>query len=78
MNRSKKVLMEISMPATQVTSLAFGGPQLNELFVTTANEDGKQPIASGYVYKISGLGAKGYPGYRAQIPSIVMLLNSFE
>lgn len=60
--------MEISMPATEVASLAFGGPQLDELFVTTSNKDGKQPTASGYVYKITGLGAKGYPGYRVNIP----------
>ncbi|KAJ6639871.1 Regucalcin [Pseudolycoriella hygida] len=41
--RTKKILMEIELPATQVTSLAFGGPKLDILFVTTANKDGKQP-----------------------------------
>lgn len=35
--------MEIEMPATQATSLAFGGPELDILFVTTGNKDGKQP-----------------------------------
>lgn len=35
--------MEIKLPATQVSSLAFGGPNLDILFVTTANKDGKQP-----------------------------------
>lgn len=59
---TKKVLMEIPLPATQITSLTFGGPNLDVLFVTTANKDGKQPEGSGYVYKITGLCVKGYPG----------------
>lgn len=54
--------MEILLPATQITSLAFGGPNLDILYVTTANKDGKQPEGSGYLYKITGLLVKGYAG----------------
>ena len=61
-SRTRKVLMEIPMPATQVTSLAFGGPKLDILYVVTANKDGLQPEGSGYLYKITDLSAKGYTG----------------
>ncbi len=77
--------MELKLPATQITSLAFGGPYLNILYVTTANKDGKQPegwenqfcffvwimkltvrdvffFSSGYLYKVTGLFARGYAG----------------
>lgn len=54
--------MEINIPATQVTSVAFGGPNLDILYVTTANKDGKQPKGSGYLYKVTGLKARGYAG----------------
>lgn len=58
--------MDIHLPATQITSLAFGGPKLDILYVTTANKDGKQPEGSGYLYKVTGLCAKsnlkGYAG----------------
>lgn len=80
--------MEIKLPATQITSLAFGGPYLNILYVTTANKDGKQPegyvqyfvpmmksvdnnnskiFRSGYLYKVTGLFAKGYAGVRLNL-----------
>lgn len=61
-HRTKKVLKEIALPATQITSLTFGGPDMDILFVTTANKDGKQPAGSGYVYKVIGLDATGNPG----------------
>lgn len=54
--------MDINLPATQITSLTFGGPDLDILYVTTADKDGKQPEASGYLYKVTGLSAKGYAG----------------
>lgn len=55
-------MKEIELPATQITSLAFGGPFLNILYVTTANKDGQQPEGSGYLYKVTGLCARGYAG----------------
>ena len=65
--RTRKVLAEIKLPATQVTSLAWGGPELDILYVTTANKDGLQPEGSGYVYKITGLRAVGYSGVRVNM-----------
>lgn len=57
----------IDMPVKLVSSLAFGGPDLDRLFVTTiahgihgdAVEDG-----AGALYVIDGLGAKGRPEHR--------------
>lgn len=59
--------MEIRLPATQITSLTFGGPFLNTLYVTTANKDGKQPEGSGYLYKVTGLCASGYAGVKLNL-----------
>lgn len=55
-----KIVMEIKLPAEQITSAAFGGPNLDILFVTTAAENNK-PLPNGITYKITGLGAKGLP-----------------
>jgi sugar lactone lactonase YvrE len=43
----------VVLPATQVTSCAFGGPELDDLYVTTARErftaedDAREPLAGG-------------------------------
>jgi gluconolactonase len=62
-----KLLSHIPIPALQVTSVAFGGPQLDELYVTSANifmneEQLKKYPGSGATFRVSGLGVKGYPG----------------
>lgn len=58
-----KILQEIKIPAKQVTSVAFGGPNLDELFVTTAKRpfvEEQGPLA-GATFKVTGLGVKGLP-----------------
>lgn len=55
-----QMLMEIKLPCEQITSAAFGGPNLDILYVTTASENNK-PLPNGITYKITGLGAKGLP-----------------
>ncbi|KAL3282599.1 hypothetical protein HHI36_005774 [Cryptolaemus montrouzieri] len=59
------LLDTVKIPAKQVTSVAWGGPNLDELYVTTAKfmVDGLvlNPPEHGTVYKISGLGTKGLP-----------------
>jgi len=54
--------LEIKFPAEQVTSAAFGGPNLDILFVTTAAKEFKspQPAPAGQLFKVTGLG-KGLP-----------------
>lgn len=54
--------LEIKMPCEQVTSVAFGGPKLDILYVTTASHERggvKQLPPAGRLFKITGLGVKG-------------------
>ncbi|XP_069966618.1 regucalcin [Bactrocera oleae] len=55
-----EVLLEIKLPTKQITSAAWGGPDLDILYVTTS-DDFDQPAPAGTTYKITGLGAKGLP-----------------
>ncbi|TMW39939.1 hypothetical protein DOY81_014981 [Sarcophaga bullata] len=64
--RKSKILLEIKLPCLHITSVAFGGPNLDILFVTTATEGGLPP-PSGSVFKVTGLGAQGYPMTKIQI-----------
>ncbi len=56
----------IEMPVCKITSLAFGGPQLDTLFVTSMAEPplprhpGDGPLR-GATFRIDGLGVKGLP-----------------
>lgn len=52
--------MEIKFPVQQISSAAFGGPNLDVLFVTTSSRYGLAKPA-GYVFEVTGLGAKGHP-----------------
>ena len=62
---NEKLLTRIHVPSPQTTSVAFGGPNLDELYVTSANyqqtPEEHQP-GSGGIFRITGTGAKGYPG----------------
>ncbi|XP_053604622.1 regucalcin-like [Plodia interpunctella] len=55
------LLDKIKMPALQVTSVTFGGPSHDELYVTTARVDrgAPQPPPAGCTFKLTGLGVKG-------------------
>lgn len=59
--------MRIFFPAEQITSAAFGGPYLDELYVTTAAQEitGPQPEEAGHLYRVRGIGSFGYPGVNA-------------
>lgn len=59
--KSKQILNEIQMPTNQVTSLAFGGKNLDILYVTTAGKPKPQASPAGGLFKITGLRAKGLP-----------------
>jgi len=64
-----KVVQEINIPAEQVTSVAFGGLNLDVLFVTTAATDRTrpQPKPAGQLFKVTGLGARGLPGVKTHV-----------
>ena len=62
-----KLLQKIDVPAHNVTSCAFGGDNLDILYITTSTEDmteeeqKKYPLA-GSIFKVKP-GAKGVPAY---------------
>ncbi|XP_068633913.1 regucalcin-like [Battus philenor] len=61
--RSGTVMQKIPIPAKQVTSVTFGGPDFDILFVTTASMeiDGVQEPPCGATFMVMGLGVKGHP-----------------
>ncbi|XP_041980349.1 regucalcin-like [Aricia agestis] len=56
-----ELLQKVSIPASQVTSVTFGGPNYDILFVTTACMEigGPQKPPSGATFMVTGLGVKG-------------------
>ena len=66
--KPETLLYTLKIPDHQVTSVVFGGPNLDELYVTTAGEKLHQSspecLLKGRVYKVTGLSAKGLPGDR--------------
>ncbi|MGG4212071.1 SMP-30/gluconolactonase/LRE family protein [Paenibacillus sp. FSL L8-0638] len=56
-----EVIAEVSLPVNCVTSCAFGGEQLDELYITTAQDDDSadQPLAGGLFMVKTGV--KGTP-----------------
>lgn len=67
--RSGKVVLEIELPTYQITSVAFGGPNLDILYVTTAAtaRSREQPPLAGHLFKVTGLNAKGLPGVKVRV-----------
>lgn len=56
--KTKKLIQEIPIPANQVTAVVFGGPQLDELYVTTAHSN-IHAAPAGALFKVTGLGVTG-------------------
>ncbi|KAJ8682540.1 hypothetical protein QAD02_018332 [Eretmocerus hayati] len=59
-------LRTVDLPAPRITSVAFGGPQLDILYVTSARfgmseEEKEEYPFSGSVFAIRGLGVQGLP-----------------
>lgn len=65
--RTGELIRKIPIPALQVTSATFGGPNYDILYVTTASLDGaswgKQKPPCGATFKVTGLGVQGFPNY---------------
>ncbi|XP_017463957.1 PREDICTED: regucalcin-like [Rhagoletis zephyria] len=64
--RTSEILQEIKLPTKQITSVAFGGPNLDILFVTTSAYF-DQPAPAGNTFKVTGLGVKGLPMSKVKI-----------
>ncbi|XP_055914737.1 regucalcin-like [Eupeodes corollae] len=65
--KNGQILLQIKLPCEQITSAAFGGPNLDILYVTTARLLNK-PAPGGTTYKITGIGAKGLPMAKCKLP----------
>ena len=63
-----KKIAEIGLPVANVSSCTFGGPSLDNLFITTAGKDitsedlRKQPLA-GSIFVLPNCGYRGVPGF---------------
>ena len=64
-----EIVGEFALPASNITSCAFGGPDLDRLFVTSARQGldaaalAAQPLA-GALFEVVGHGARGCPPAR--------------
>lgn len=54
---------KIELPCVETTACAFGGPNLDRLFVTTGIHATKQEADAGKVFVIDGLGVQGVPAF---------------
>ncbi|XP_045536032.1 regucalcin-like [Papilio machaon] len=64
-----KLLQKVTIPTNEVTSVAFGGPNLDILYVTTANTRCKknEPAWGAALYEVTGLGVRGHPSTKVKI-----------
>ncbi|KAJ8968672.1 hypothetical protein NQ317_009748 [Molorchus minor] len=67
-----ELLKVVPLPARDVTSAMWGGPDLDVLFVTTSrhsleSDEKMQQPGAGSVFAITNLGTKGLPAYTADI-----------
>ncbi|XP_035777401.1 regucalcin-like [Anopheles albimanus] len=66
-----QIVQEIPLPVSQVTSVAFGGPDLDVLFATTAAKELSLPQEppAGALLRITGLQARGIPMNELVLPT---------
>ncbi|CAH0587187.1 unnamed protein product [Chrysodeixis includens] len=69
--RKKKVLEKIDIPVPQVTSVTWGGPNLDILYVVTGcinfADRGMPDPPSGATYAVTGLNARGHPNLKVRL-----------
>ncbi len=56
-------LQRVELPVMETTACAFGGDNLDELYVTTGIHGSIEEENAGRLYKITGLGVKGIPAF---------------
>ncbi len=65
-------ITEIELPARKVSSVTFGGPEYEELYVTTALSGGDRSTegeGAGSLFRLSDVGVGGTPEFRSRIAS---------
>ena len=65
-DRQGRLLDKIPFPVAKVSSAIFGGPTLEDLYVTTAGGDPASGSADGTLYRIRGAG-QGVAEFRSRI-----------
>ncbi|MGJ8652104.1 MAG: SMP-30/gluconolactonase/LRE family protein [Opitutaceae bacterium] len=60
---SGKELQRVDFPCIETTACAFGGPNLDRLFVTTGIKSDLNEVGAGQVFVVDGLGVQGVPAY---------------
>ncbi|MEN8733552.1 MAG: SMP-30/gluconolactonase/LRE family protein [Lentimonas sp.] len=58
-----KQLLRVDLPCIETTACAFGGPNLDRLFVTTGIKPGPDEPDAGKVHVVDGLGVRGVPAF---------------
>lgn len=68
MNALGAELERVSLPVSKTSSVAFGGPELDTLYVTTAGGDGEGevPSADGTLFRVK-VEARGRPEFRSRV-----------
>src|SRR5262249_31313891 len=61
-----KVLEKISFPVAKVSSVCFGGPGLQQLFVPTAGGSANSTSLDGAIFQLQ-VGRRGTPEFRSRI-----------
>ena len=61
--RSGDQLHKVDLPCVETTACAFGGPNLDRLFVTTGLHKTLTEPEAGRVFVIDGLGVQGVPAF---------------
>lgn len=61
--RSGDELRRIEVPAAETTACAFGGPDMDELYVTTGVPKSAPEEHAGRLFVVRGLGVKGLPSH---------------
>lgn len=65
--RDGKILLDISIPAKAVTSITFGGPNLDILYVVTASLEDSVNTDAGRLFQITGLGTRGFADFKVNL-----------
>ncbi|MES2465284.1 MAG: SMP-30/gluconolactonase/LRE family protein [Armatimonadota bacterium] len=62
-----RIVDRITLPVSRITSLTFGGSELDTMYVTTAGGKTDVDSADGTLYSVTGSGATGQPEFLSNI-----------
>ncbi len=61
-----KEVRRVEIPCLETTACAFGGKNLDELFITTGVHKTEKEEHAGKIFRVTGLGVKGVPAFAYQ------------